>query len=850
MRSVKQEPGAAPRQTRRVALRQQTPLTIEDDVNVETDASTAPSSARSNMTDATFSNEDVASPDTAMSDIPVAEDPLYLFGRKGRELIQGINKLDCLGIDTTLPSLPKVVAVGDQSAGKSSIIEAMSDITLPRSEGTCTRCPFQITTHATQDGDLRWSCTISLQSKYSYLPGYKGDGTGLAGWKAYGSTEICQFATITNKADLELVLRRAQIAILNPTKNWRHFTACSATEVVNATFQVDFSPNLICLEINAPNLLELSFYDLPGAINVMHDESQDYLSEFVETLLKTYLNDDQALVVIACPANQDIETGTAFKYLRNCKASGRAIGVLTKPDLVDPTETRISSLERMFQGEAFKLDGGWFTTKQLSQSQLNGPVRPTYEKARAEEAAFFSTAPWSARLSKFADRFGVSNLQEAVSRRHIKHILACLPDIVGRVRERLLQVQHELKEYPEKATNPGLEIIYDIDNIVKAVVVQCSPDSKTSPFRASQRDYMKQLAKQLHTASPKVELATPGYVKPALVIDDSDMNETPSKRSKMDDGRAVSATPRRAIPSSSQATSRTPVTGSKRKATRATSQAPASHGVTFRLDEVKRRFDLAPSVRLPDDADVRITYDLAKEALSCFSTFTQQTMDKFEALVTKMLDGCLVEALAQRQGTLLYDEASSIIQGLFVELFNKEMDALHHYVACLTHRPITYGKNWWSAKKEEQHQKLRQGRDEARVLEHFEVMEENGYKVPPSIEERKKKVADATWVANNIRSPAFTRELKELAMPLTFYELASSQLVDTVARNLDYLVYQLEDRMKTQLLNGLRPDDFDHCASLLAEDPQREQVRVELEAEQSKLEEALSELKILSNADA
>ena len=35
--------------------------------------------------------------------------------------------------------LPQIAVIGSQSAGKSSLIEAISGITLPRAAGTCTR---------------------------------------------------------------------------------------------------------------------------------------------------------------------------------------------------------------------------------------------------------------------------------------------------------------------------------------------------------------------------------------------------------------------------------------------------------------------------------------------------------------------------------------------------------------------------------------------------------------------------------------------------------------------------------------------------------------------------------------
>ena len=80
--------------------------------------------------------------DTTMSghdhSSPLLQDAMHYLAADSRRLIQGIKKLEELNISTTL-QLPKFVVVGDQSAGKSSIVEALCDISLPRSMGTCTR---------------------------------------------------------------------------------------------------------------------------------------------------------------------------------------------------------------------------------------------------------------------------------------------------------------------------------------------------------------------------------------------------------------------------------------------------------------------------------------------------------------------------------------------------------------------------------------------------------------------------------------------------------------------------------------------------------------------------------------
>lgn len=61
-----------------------------------------------------------------------------------QDLLQKIDKLRDLGVHEFV-SLPQLVVVGDQSSGKSSVLEAVMELPLPRSGTLCTRFATNIT---------------------------------------------------------------------------------------------------------------------------------------------------------------------------------------------------------------------------------------------------------------------------------------------------------------------------------------------------------------------------------------------------------------------------------------------------------------------------------------------------------------------------------------------------------------------------------------------------------------------------------------------------------------------------------------------------------------------------------
>ena len=152
---------------------------------------------------------------------------------------------DC-GLEEVI-KLPKIAVIGNQSAGKSSLIEAISRVKLPRASGTCTRCPMEVVLTSGQT----WHCKVSLRFDYCDVPGQERG--------------VYEFEETDRAEDVATILRRAQLAILNPSNRFRGQHKMDAEESANVDPEIMFSKNTVVMEIEGADV-DVTFIDLPGII--------------------------------------------------------------------------------------------------------------------------------------------------------------------------------------------------------------------------------------------------------------------------------------------------------------------------------------------------------------------------------------------------------------------------------------------------------------------------------------------------------------------------------------------------------------------------------------------------------
>ncbi|KAH6903999.1 P-loop containing nucleoside triphosphate hydrolase protein [Coprinopsis sp. MPI-PUGE-AT-0042] len=372
------------------------------------------------------------------------------YSERARRLIELTNDLKDLGANHIL-DIPRVVFIGNQSAGKSSVVEGVTGIKVPRDGGTCTRCPMECTV-TRKDGP--WTCNVRLRLDYENGVPLEGKPTSI------------NFAKVKNPADVELWLRRAQAAILSPSqpltealaKPFRTKNSDELKKMQKDGELLPFSFNTVEIEISDRDGTDLSFVDLPGIIH--NHESDPNMTSVVMQLVERNIKGKNTLIVVTLPMTDDIQTQKAVEIARRADPKGyRTIGVATKPDTLSAGD--LGSLEawkETLQGKVHTLRHGYFAVK-LPNDATRAAGHTRTELQHLEMSFFNSTDPWKGLADR--SRFGIPNFVKSTSKLLVNLIERNLPSLKTEVDALLESALEEQSTLPPllDANLPPLHIV-------------------------------------------------------------------------------------------------------------------------------------------------------------------------------------------------------------------------------------------------------------------------------------------------------------------------------------------------------------------------------------------------------
>lgn len=274
-------------------------------------------------------------------------------------------------------ALPQLLVVGDQSSGKSSVLEGLTNLPFPRDSGLCTRFATQITFRRAREQGVAVSLIPSNDAGADHaekLRTWKKDDLHSLGGSKFSET----LTEVYSLMGLD-----------------------SAVEQEKKTFSED----VLKIEIRGPGEQHLSVIDVPGIFKKTTaglTTKTDMV--MVRNMVSNYMKNPRAAILAVIPANVDIATQEILEMAEEHDPNGqRTLGVLTKPDLVDKgAEQNVMDL---VEGRSHKLSLGWCILRNLGQREL----ADSSSNRHALERSFFRTdEPW-VNLDK--DRVGIEALQ-------------------------------------------------------------------------------------------------------------------------------------------------------------------------------------------------------------------------------------------------------------------------------------------------------------------------------------------------------------------------------------------------------------------------------------------------------
>ncbi|KAI1498932.1 P-loop containing nucleoside triphosphate hydrolase protein [Biscogniauxia marginata] len=330
-----------------------------------------------------------------------------LYGEQ-KALLDTIDDLRKHGVGRIV-DLPQIIVVGDQSSGKSSVLEAISRARFPVKDGLCTRFATELVLRT----DSQPKVDVCIQPASPSVNGL------------YSFNE-----TSFDKDDLPEIIETAKTQMLKS----------SAT----------FSEDVLRVEICGPDIPHLTLVDLPGFYH-SEDENQSAAGrEIVGRLVERYMAKRNSIILAIISArNQVILQKVLSKVKLHDKNKNWTLGIITKPDLLVSGSQDEENFVRLAKNldRSHELLLGWHVLRNRGEAEL----LDTHEERDQKEYDFLESGLWSTIPSK---NRGIATLRSKLSTILLEHIRNNLQGLIEAIEEQIDNRQNQLKALGEPRLTP------------------------------------------------------------------------------------------------------------------------------------------------------------------------------------------------------------------------------------------------------------------------------------------------------------------------------------------------------------------------------------------------------------
>ncbi|KAL4782886.1 P-loop containing nucleoside triphosphate hydrolase protein [Aspergillus varians] len=343
-----------------------------------------------------------------------------LHNEKRARLLETIDKLRELGVSESV-SLPQLVVVGDQSSGKSSLLEGLTGISFPVASDLCTRFATQIV--------LRRAPSHEAKARITIIPGPSS--------KLDEDLEQ-ELEAFERELDADQFSSDEFADVFNEAAEAMGIPGPGATDLENIDKR--FSDDILKIELSGPEHNHLSVVDVPG---LFHNPTKYQTEEdkgIIRKLIQDYITDKRTIILAVMDARNNLANQGVFSMARAADPAGkRTVGIITKCDAVEEGDE--AGVIRIAKNQVEKLTHGWFAVKNRSTQEIKEGV--TIEGRHQKEKEFFSRSPSWTELPK--DRVGIHSLSQFLGILLYDHIRIEFPNVVKDIENLLSSTESVLE---------------------------------------------------------------------------------------------------------------------------------------------------------------------------------------------------------------------------------------------------------------------------------------------------------------------------------------------------------------------------------------------------------------------